>query len=75
MQEIKEISYILVDVLEKLQNNDMAHRNLSLRSVFKSNKTYKLGEFHEAVSLIGETNSGIRELKNSKIYMDPEAQE
>lgn len=54
--EIFTLTKTLVDVLNSLNLNDIAHRNINLFSIFRDLQgNYKLGEFQSAINLVGES--------------------
>ena len=53
-------------MLSYLEANDMAHRNLNLNAIFIVENYYKLGEFNEAINIIGQSSSGWHELKSQE---------
>ena len=75
-KELIDILYVLVSTLEKLQKENISHRDIKPQNilVFKNNKNYyyKLADFGEAKELLsGNKPTEKQTLRGTELYMSP----
>ena len=75
-KELIDILYVLVNTLERLQKENISHRDIKPQNilVFKNNKNYcyKLADFGEAKELLsGNKPTEKQTLRGTELYMSP----
>ena len=75
-EELMNILYVLINTLEKLQKENISHRDIKPQNilVFKNNKNqcYKLADFGEAKELLsGNKPTEKQTLRGTELYMSP----
>ena len=75
-EELMNILYVLINSLEKLQKENISHRDIKPQNILvfknKNNQCYKLADFGEAKELLsGNKPTEKQTLRGTELYMSP----